>query len=131
MTNGTVTPADPAVIAALQGIQAASEASAAAAETAAEAAQTATANTGVRPATDASTLPQTFNTTAQGYLSHRWQRRDGTVYPLAPGALRARVNSPIRGGDDANARVDVPSGAPRVARTAEHPARNLRPSVSR
>jgi hypothetical protein len=136
MTNGAYTPADPAVIAALQGIQTASEAAAASAEAAALAAQqsadaatTATANTGVRPATAASTLPQTFNTTAQGYLSHRWQRRDGNVYPA--GTLLAERNSPIRGGQDARARVAVESGAPRVGRTPEHPARHLRPSVKR
>jgi Flp pilus assembly protein TadG len=129
MTNGTVTPADPAVIAALQGIQAASEAAAEAAAASAAAAQAATANTGVRPPTTASTLPQTFNTTAQGYLSYRWQRRDGNVYPA--GVLPARRNSPIAGGPDANARVAVESGAPRVGRNAEHPARHIRASVKR
>ena len=135
MSNG-YTPADPAVIAALQGIQAASEAAAASAADAATsaastaaAAQTSVANTGVRPATTPSNLPQTFNTEAQGYLSHRWQRRDGNVYPVA--VLTGRLNSPIRGGADAHARVAVESGAPRVARTAEHPPRHLRPPVSR
>jgi hypothetical protein len=134
MSNGTYTPADPAVIAALQGIQTASEAAATSAATAATAAQasaaaaqTLTANTGVRPATAASTLPQTFNTTAQGYLTHRWQRRDGNVYPA--GTLPARRNSPIRGGADAHARVAVESGAPRVGRSPKHPARHIRPSV--
>lgn len=51
-------------------------------------------------------------TAAQGFLSGRFQRRDGTGFPSAT-AADAKVNSPIRGGDDANARVDVPSGEPR------------------
>lgn len=50
-------------------------------------------------------------TQEQGFLSARWQRRDGDVY--ASTAAVQSANSPIRGGDDAAARVDVPSGAPR------------------
>lgn len=49
-------------------------------------------------------------TLTQGWLSHRWQRRDGTGYKAL--AAQGR-NSPIAGGDDAKAQVDVPSGARR------------------
>lgn len=57
--------------------------------------------------------PWTPATATQGFLAARWLRRDGTGYTPTPGPTGPR--SPIRGGDDANARVDVPSGAPRVA----------------
>lgn len=57
--------------------------------------------------------PWTPGTLAQGFLNARWNRRDGNSY--ATPALRAvsGPNSPIRGGDDNAAKVDVPSGARR------------------
>lgn len=60
------------------------------------------------------TWPWTAETVTQGFLASRWLRRDGNVYP--GGALRGvpGPNSPIAGGEDAEAKVDVPSGIPRV-----------------
>ncbi|HEY1887152.1 MAG TPA: hypothetical protein VGG86_14065 [Roseiarcus sp.] len=57
--------------------------------------------------------PWTGDTVTQGFLSGRWLRRDGNVYSGA--ALRGvpGPNSPIAGGDDNQAKIDVPSGAPR------------------
>ena len=65
---------------------------------------------------DASSWPWTPNTVNQGFLAGRWLRRDGNVY--AGGALRGVMgpNSPIAGGQDSQAKVDVPSGAPRFSR---------------
>ena len=62
----------------------------------------------------ATNWPWAPGTIAQGFLGARWNRRDGDSY--ATGALRAATgpNSPIRGGDDASAAVDVPSGARRA-----------------
>ena len=57
----------------------------------------------------------TASTLTQGFLSGRWQRRDGNVYGTPAGRSIPGPNSAIRGGDDAQARVDVPSGAPRGA----------------
>lgn len=58
--------------------------------------------------------PWTAETATQGFLAGRWLRRDGDVY--GAGALRGAAGSiaPPRGGDDNQAKVDVPSGAPRV-----------------
>lgn len=56
----------------------------------------------------------TPETGTQGFLSNRWQRRDGTIYGEPAATGRALVNSPIDGGEDTDASVDVPSGAPRV-----------------
>ena len=63
---------------------------------------------------DAGSWPWTPDTVAQGFLAGRWLRRDGNVY--GGGTLRGvpGPNSPIAGGQDAKAKVDVPSGAPRV-----------------
>ena len=65
---------------------------------------------------DAGSWPWAPGTTTQGFLGARWNRRDGNVYGDA--ALRGvqAANSPIRGGDDAGAIVDVPSGARRSSR---------------
>lgn len=54
-------------------------------------------------------------TLAQGWLSYRWQRRSGTVYGNVALGRATGPNSPIAGGEDTDAAVDVPSGAPRVA----------------
>ena len=54
-------------------------------------------------------------TTTQGFLNARWQRRDGDSYAGAAARGLPGPNSPIRGGDDAGAEVDVPSGEPRNA----------------
>lgn len=67
-------------------------------------------------------------TLSQGFLSGRWQRRDGTVYGVS-GRANPGPNSPIEGGDDADAKVDVSSGAP-IAEPTKHPTGNIRPSVS-
>lgn len=78
------------------------------------------------------TWPWNTQTGVQGFLSNRWIRRDGDIY--ASGALRGLPgpNSPIAGGDDANAKVDVPSGVPRVNDgPSQHPAGNIRPSGKR
>lgn len=58
--------------------------------------------------------PWTPNTVTQGFLAGRWLRRDGNVY--GGGALRGATDSlaPPRGGDDDQAKVSVPSGAPRA-----------------
>jgi hypothetical protein len=103
LTNGAFTPADPAVIAALQGTQAATEAL-----------QETTAlmqgNVGglqtiftppppyVQPP---GTWPWAPATVPQGFLGGRWQRRAGNVYGAA--ALRGfpGPNSPIEGGESA------------------------------
>ena len=63
---------------------------------------------------DAGSWPWTPDTVAQGFLAGRWLRRDGDVYGSAGLRAESGPNSPIKGGDDANARVDVPSGAPRA-----------------
>ena len=54
-------------------------------------------------------------TSAQGWLAGRWQRRDGDIYGATGVARAGQENSPIAGGPDAGAKVDVPSGAPKVA----------------
>lgn len=61
--------------------------------------------------------PWAPGTQTQGFLTGRWNRRAGNVYPGAVGAIKA--NSPIAGGQDANARVAVESGAPRVEGSRE------------
>jgi hypothetical protein len=53
-------------------------------------------------------------TLTQGWLSNRWNRRDGTVYGNVGVGRTSGPNSPIAGGEDTDAAVDVPSGAPRV-----------------
>ena len=65
------------------------------------------------PLTPNPTWPWQPATVTQGFLANRFERRDGTVY--GPGATQAdaHINSPIEGGDDAQAKIDVPSGAPR------------------
>ena len=62
----------------------------------------------------APTWPWTPETVTQGFLASRWLRRDGTVYGGgALGRTTQAANSPIAGGDDAQAKVSVPSGVPR------------------
>lgn len=57
--------------------------------------------------------PWTPNTISQGFLAGRWLRRDGTSYGGAALRVVPGPNSPIAGGQDSQAKVDVPSGAPR------------------
>lgn len=57
--------------------------------------------------------PWAPGTQAQGFLSARWNRRDGDSYATATARGFPGPNSPIRGGDDSGAKVDVPSGARR------------------
>jgi hypothetical protein len=52
-------------------------------------------------------------TDTQGFLAGKFERRDGDVYGAAATQADANINSPIAGGDDAQAQIDVPSGAPR------------------
>ena len=129
MSNGDYTPADPAVIAALQGIEAATvaieasqsaiqaaQATIAAAQTAIETATQGieTATQGVEVAVQSIAQSQAARTAAiQAWLSSRWFRLNGNVYGAA--GLRAvpGPNSPIRGGDDSQAQVSVPSGVRR------------------
>lgn len=59
------------------------------------------------------TWPWTTETTTQGFLSGRWLRRDGDVYGGAAALGVKGANSPVVGGEDENAKVDVSSGAPR------------------
>lgn len=67
-----------------------------------------------RPAPRAATnWPWAPGTIAQGFLSGRWNRRDGNSYATASLRGVPGPNSPIRGGDDSGAQVDVPSGARR------------------
>jgi hypothetical protein len=58
--------------------------------------------------------PWAPGTLAQGFLGGRWNRRDGDVYatPVLRGVLASTY--PVRGGDDAQSQVDVPSGARRT-----------------
>lgn len=58
--------------------------------------------------------PWTPDTVTQGFLAGRWLRRDGNVYGNQVLRGLPGPNSPIAGGDDNQAKVDVPSGAPRV-----------------
>lgn len=53
---------------------------------------------------------QPRDTATQGWLAHQWKRRDGTVYGPPATQADAHINSPVRGGDDAQAQVSVPSG---------------------
>lgn len=60
------------------------------------------------------TWPWTPATTAQGFLSGRWLRRDGNVYgTTSTVGYGAGPNSAIEGGEDVNAKVDTSSGVPR------------------
>ena len=65
------------------------------------------------PAPRAGYWPWAPGTIAQGFLSGRWNRRDGVGYPSATAQTR-ETNSPIRGGDDVNAKVSTASGLPRA-----------------
>ena len=56
----------------------------------------------------------TSDTQTQGFLAARWQRRDGNVYGGPAARDVPGPNSAIRGGDDASAKVSVPSGVRRV-----------------
>ena len=82
----------------------------------------------VTPAVVNPTWPWTGATTAQGFLSGRWLRRDGTVY--SGGAARgvSGPNSPVEGGESVDATVAVSSGVPRVGQTV-NPSGNIRPSL--
>ena len=57
------------------------------------------------------TWPWEPATLTQGFLAGRYERRDGTSYGAAATQDEANLNSPIAGGDDAQA----PSGEPRTA----------------
>ena len=61
------------------------------------------------------TWPWEPATVTQGFLSGKYERRDGTVYGASATKADSDINSPIQGGDDAQAKVDVPSGEPRSA----------------
>lgn len=67
-----------------------------------------------QPRSDEPSWPWTPDTVSQGFLAGRWLRRDGNVYGI--GVLRGvrDANSPIAGGQDHQAKVSVPSGAPRI-----------------
>lgn len=67
----------------------------------------------VRFAPRATAWPWTPNTVTQGFLAGRWLRRDGDVYTGAALRVVPGPNSPIAGGPDFQAKVDVPSGTPR------------------
>ena len=146
MSNGTYTPADPAVIAALQGIQAAQEAieiatqAIQASQAAILTAQNEIALAQAQIATSAgltATATQSLATSAvnrtatvKAWLAARWNRLDGNIYPTTPfidgrAAVTLLRNSPIAGGEDANAKVNVSSGAARVNGPAIDPKRNL------
>lgn len=66
-------------------------------------------------------IPQTVNPTwpwepatlTQGFLSGRFERRDGTVYGSGATAADEHLNSAVRGGDDAQDKVAPESGVPR------------------
>lgn len=65
--------------------------------------------------------PQTVNPTwpwepatlSQGFLSGRFERRDGTVYGSGATAADEHLNSAVRGGEDAQDKVAPESGIPR------------------
>lgn len=83
--------------------------------------------TPVPAATPSPTWPWSTATDSQGFLSNRWERRDGDIY--ASGAATRGVsgpNSPITGGESVDAMVAVSSGVPRVAQ-AVNPSGSLRP----
>lgn len=74
--------------------------------------------------------PWTPATTAQGFLSGRWLRRDGDIYGGGAGRVGSIPNSPIDGGEDMYAAVQRSSGVPRSNAPID-PSRDLRPSVER
>ena len=75
------------------------------------------------------TWPWEPDTVSQGFLSGKYERRDGTVYGPGSTEADAHVNSAIRGGDDAQAKVDPQSGEPRSGGAAR--SDGARPDHSR
>jgi hypothetical protein len=61
----------------------------------------------------AGSYPWSPGTENQGFLAARFERRDGTIYGPSATQADTHINTPIAGGDDAQARVDVPSGEPK------------------